>query len=132
MSEVLRNDSPLPLPQAAARLTRALEQETALAHAGALRELAAAAEAKQAAFAVFLRSHDATSPDLAPVARAALRELMAAADENAIVLEAVKTTLEHTAGVLRTALSSAADPGIYGPNGQRPRHVLAARLDAQI
>jgi hypothetical protein len=125
-------DTPLPLAVAAGRLAKALQCETELAHAGALPDLAAAADAKRDAFAAFMRSRDAAPDDVSPRTRTALQDLLAAADENAVVLEAVTTTLEHTARGLRNALSAAADPGTYGPTGPRPRHVLAARLDAKV
>jgi hypothetical protein len=125
-------ETPLPLAEAAGRLAATMQHETALAQAGALSDLAAAAEAKQEAFAAFLHSYGAKEGIRSEPAREALRALIAAADENALVLEAVSTTLEHTARGLRDALGAAADPGTYGPKGKHPRHVLAARLDATI
>jgi hypothetical protein len=53
-----------------------------------------------------------------------------AANESALVLEAVKGTLDDFLARLRAAVSSLADPGTYGPAGWRSRHVLAVRLDA--
>ena len=62
--------------------------------------------------------------------RAALTELLAMADENALILEAVRMTLADVAGRLRAALGAAADPGTYGGKRRGPRHTRAARLDA--
>ena len=127
------------LDRTAIQLSRALADETALARAGALPALAAAGLAKREAFDAFLQARAALP--VPPVSvRTALQALIAAADENALVLEAVGATLEHTANRLRRILSARADPGIYSPTGPGsrhlkgpgPRHLLAAQLDAKI
>jgi hypothetical protein len=125
-------DTPLSLPEAAGLLAESLHRETALARVGALPDLVAASDAKAAAFNVFLQSHAAGPPVDVAASRAALKALLEAADENALVLEAVTATLEHAASGLRRTLSAAADPGTYGPTGRGPRHVLAARVDAKV
>ncbi len=121
-----------PLSHAAKRLSAALQRETELATRGAVNELAEAAEAKRAAFAEFSATCQAQGcvPASADVERDALRALLAAADENANVLDAVRSTLERLSEGLRAALEATVDPGTYGPAGRRVGHVPAARLDA--
>jgi hypothetical protein len=124
------------LVQAARRLASSLQRETGLARTGAVADLLNAAEMKRAAFASFSEicaargSHRSASH----AEREALRDLLLAADENALILDAVRATLEDMAGKLRSALRSVADPGTYGPTSRRgrtaTRHVLAARVDA--
>ena len=67
---------------------------------------------------------------------AELRRLLAHADENALILEAVTTTLQDLAGKLRRAAAAVADPGTYtlpGNTARGPaRHVLAARVNANV
>ena len=123
---------PSPLGQAAKRLRAALHHETELAMCGAVTELAEAAEAKRAAFAEFstaCQTQGGASAS-ADADRDALRALLAAADENANVLDAVRSTLERLSESLRAALEATVNPGIYGPAGRRLGHVPAARLDA--
>ena len=124
-----------PLAAAAHGLTLALEQETRLARAGALDALVEAAAAKQMAFATFRQvCENKSAPDAGQThqEKAAIKALLTSANENAVVLEAVKTTLDEASGKLRTLLSSIADPGTYGPVGRVARHhIPAARIDAQ-
>jgi hypothetical protein len=120
------------LSQAARRLTTAVERETALARTGVLAELARAGEAKRALFIEFsCACREAAVQQPSPLDREALHRLLTAADENMLVLDAVRATLEDAAVKLRAALSSAADPGTYGLT-ERRRHVLAAQLDASV
>jgi hypothetical protein len=121
-----------PLGQAAKRLRAALQRETELAMRGAVNQLAEAAEAKASAFAEFSAVCQAQGCASANVDsdRDALRALLAAADENANVLDAVRSTLERLSAGLRAALGAMVDPGLYGPAGRRVSHVPAARLDA--
>jgi len=123
---------PTTLLQAARRLAAELDRETSLARTGAVADLATAAAAKRAAFADFSEICTArgTIGRLTDNERDAVRALLAAADENALVLDAVRTTLDDMAGKLRAALRSVADPGTYGPSSRRTRHVLAAHVDA--
>ena len=125
-------DSLSPLGQAAKRLCAALERETELAVRGAVTELAEAAEAKRSAFAEFSTACQTQGPVTASADadRDALRALLAAADENANVLDAVRSTLERLSESLRAALGATVDPGTYGQVGRRIGHVPAARLDA--
>jgi hypothetical protein len=118
--------------QATRRLRQALQRETALARTGALPELAQASAEKRVQFAAFSFACAGRQPpeQASETEREAVRELLAAADENMLVLEAVRVTLDDFADKVRKSLSSAADPGTYGPTQQRRRHVLAARLDA--
>lgn len=124
-----------PLTSAAHGLTVALEQETRLARAGALDALVEAAAAKQMAFVTFRHACENKSPSGDGQTRqekAAIKALLSAANENAVVLEAVKTTLDDASGKLRTLLGSIADPGTYAPAGRSARHhIPAARVDAQ-
>jgi predicted TIM-barrel enzyme len=121
-----------PLGQAAKRLRAALQRETELAMRGAVTELADAAEAKRAAFIEFstVCQTQSSVSSSAGADRDALRALLAAGDENANVLDAVRSTLERLSESLRAALEATVNPGIYGPAGRRIGHVPAARLDA--
>jgi hypothetical protein len=122
------------LAQAARRLAAALDAETALARNGALRELMAVAEAKQLAFTRF-RDACATRAPGAPTSeneRNALRAVLAAADESALVLDAVQVTLGRFLDGVREAASTLADAGTYAPSGRPARHVLAVHLDASV
>ena len=110
---------------------RELETGPTLTPAGSP-EPAEAAEAKRAAFAEFstaCQTQGGASAS-ADADRDALRALLAAADENANVLDAVRSTLERLSESLRAALEATVNPGIYGPAGRRLGHVPAARLDA--
>ena len=120
------------LSASARKLIDCLNRETRLARAGALSELEAVAAAKQEAFAEFKEVRLSTSPgeitdrdDLE-----VLRELMGAANENALVLEAVASTLGDTAKRLHDLLATMADPGTYGRFGAETRHVPAVRINA--
>jgi hypothetical protein len=119
-----------PRTQAARTLTGALLRETELARTGALAELAAAAEAKQAAFQDFQQACPEPAAPPTAAERDAFAALLTASRENALVLEAVVGTLSDFADNLRNLLRSAADPGTYTPGPRQPRHVLAARLNA--
>ncbi len=121
-----------PLSQAAKRLRAALQRETELAMRGAVTELADAAEAKRAAFIEFstVCQTQGSVSSSADADRDALRALLTAGDENANVLDAVRSTLERLSESLRAALEATVNPGIYGPAGRRIGHVPAARLDA--
>jgi hypothetical protein len=132
---------PSSLTTAARRLTEALDQETRLARAGALADLVAAASAKHAAFSVFqsiCETFDPVpveppgiGPAIAAEEAGAIRRLIAAAHENALVLEAVNAMLDDVATRLRTLVGGMADPGVYAPGGRAVRHVPAARIDAR-
>ncbi|HQT76105.1 MAG TPA: hypothetical protein PLD10_03550 [Rhodopila sp.] len=114
------------------RLTETLRQETMLARSGALGQLRRAAVAKQGAFEAFREAcaaRDAQSPG-SPEEQEALRNLLVAANESALVLEAVKGTLDEFVAKLKAAVSSLADSGTYGPSAWRSRHVQAVHLDA--
>jgi len=129
------------LTQAIRRLTAALEEETRLARVGALSDLAAAVFAKAEALAAFReacendqRQREAEAGlDSVVTARdaAAMRRLLIAAEENALVLEAVNATLDDVATRLRTLVGGLADPGVYTLGGPAARHVPAARIDAR-
>jgi hypothetical protein len=122
------------LADAARRMTIALIAETALARNGALRSLAAAAEAKRQAFAEF-QSACAAHPTGLPASEsdlAELRALLAAAGESALVLDAVQATFGRFLDGVREAASALADAGTYAPSGRPARHVLAVHVDASV
>ncbi|MBO1080514.1 hypothetical protein [Roseomonas haemaphysalidis] len=118
---------------AAARLQAVLWRETEVAGAAPLPVLRALMEEKREAMVAL--SH--LGPPDSEVERVALRRMAAAAEENALVLGAVADALDTLRQKLRTDLSEAANPGVYGPQGsafpgprKRPlRHTLAASLD---
>lgn len=114
------------------RLTEALRQETMLARTGALAQLRQAALAKQDAFDAFKGACIARDMQASadPEEQEALRKLLVAANESALVLEAVKGTLDDFVAKLKAAVSALADVGTYGPTVSRSRHVQAVRLDA--
>ena len=130
------HDAPLPISpieDAARALTAALRIETGIARVGALPDFAAAAEGKRKAFDRFnrLRAPTYTGP-VSTSEREAIRELIAAADESALVLDAVRSTLNDVAKRLSRALGSVADPGTYGRTGRKLRHTLAASVDSTV
>lgn len=120
------------LNQVARRLAAVLDRETALARTGAVAELAAVAYAKREAFEAFRQACAARDParGTTNTERDSLHRVLTAATENALVLEAVRVTLEDMAAKLRTVLRSVADPGTYGLTQRRNRHVLSAHVDA--
>lgn len=122
----------LGLARTAVALARALRRESVLARSGAIPDLLAAAAAKQAAFAAFRRAGARPGSALSPAEIGALRDLIAAADENLLVLEAVCTVFDRFATRVREALCTAADPGVYDATGRARRRVLAARVNAVI
>lgn len=120
------------------RMAKSLQRETECARLGSLADLTEAAEAKKLAFQEFtqacaVRGH---TPPATPVERAELRRLLAHADENALILEAVTSTLQDFTGKLRNAAAAVADPGTYTVTGRVPkrsgRHVLAACVNASV
>lgn len=122
-----------PVTQAARLLTTALQRETRHAHAGALADLAEAASAKQAAYNTFMQACDGLEPDAIATAVGfdAMNDLLTAANENALVLEAVTTVLDGAATRLRGLVGAMADPGTYDLHDRPRRHVLAASVDSQ-
>jgi len=121
------------LTEAARRLLAAMQRETAIARVGAVNDLAAAADAKRAAFADFQAATQGFTPGQTDngKAREALRQLLAAADENAVVLSAVRQAVEDLPRRLRAAVIAAVDPGTYTLHGgSAARHVLPARISA--
>jgi hypothetical protein len=124
--------APLNFLQVIIDLIDALRDETMLARTGELARLQQAAMAKHQAFVAFrdaCAERDAEYPE-SGAEQEALRHLLAAANESALVLEAVKGTLDDFVARLREAVSSLADSGTYGPTAWRARHVRAVRLDA--
>jgi hypothetical protein len=118
--------------QLTVQLTEALRQETMLARTGALAQLNLAAVAKQQTFNAFSEACAARgeSDPGNEAEQEALRDLLMAANESALVLEAVKGTLDDFVARLKAAVKSLADSGTYGPNAWRCRDVIAVRLDA--
>ncbi|MBO1076140.1 hypothetical protein [Roseomonas marmotae] len=121
------------LIEAAARLQAVLWRETEVAGSAPLSMLGALMEEKREALLALQR----LGPPEGAAERAALRGMMAAAEENGMVLGAVTDALGTVRDRLRSELARAADPGTYGPQGsdfpgprRRPlRHTLAASLD---
>jgi hypothetical protein len=127
-----------PLLPAARRMVKSLQKETDCARMGSLIELAEAAEEKKAAFQEFTHAcaaRGATTPATA-AERTELRSLLAHADENALILEAVSATLLEMDRKLRNAAAAVADPGTYTLPGRAPkrngRHVLPACVNASV
>ena len=121
-----------PATAAARALIVALQRETTLAHAGALADLAEAASAKRDAYAAFEQVCADLDPADAPnvVDHDIMTQLVTAANENALVLEAVTTVLNSTATRLRTLVGAMADPGTYDLHDRPRRHVIAASVDS--
>ncbi|MBC9179854.1 hypothetical protein [Pseudoroseomonas ludipueritiae] len=121
------------LIEAAARLQAVLWREAEIAGTAPLATLGALMEEKREALLALSR----LGPPENAAERAALRGMMAAAEENGMVLGAVADALGTVRDRLRRDLAQAADPGTYGPQGsafpgprRKPlRHTLAASLD---
>jgi hypothetical protein len=124
----------LALLRASRRMVDALQKETALARLGALAQLGKAAEDKKAALGQFARAWAERDPDAkaSPVEREELRRILSAAEENAVILEAVTSALGDLSAKVRTAATSAMDPGVYSPAGRPSRHVHAASVDDSV
>jgi hypothetical protein len=119
-------------------MAKTLQKETDCARMGSLDELAEAAEAKKGALQEFTLACAARGriPPATPAESAELRRLLARADENALILEAVSSTLQDLSGKLRSAAAAVNDPGTYTVSGRLPRrsgrHVLAACVNASV
>ena len=126
------------LVQAARRMAKSLQNETDCARMGTLGELAAAVEAKKNAFQEFTQAcmTRGQAPPATAAERTELRRLLARADENALILEAVSATLQDLAGKIRSAAAELADPGTYTVAGRSSRrtlrHVQAACVNANV
>ena len=120
------------LIEAARRLQSVLVRETAAARRASLAELTALSEEKQDALTALIALEPQEDAILAGATRVALRDMLAAAEENALVLSAVAGAMETVQDRLRQDLSAAADPGTYseacGPR-RALRHSLAATID---
>lgn len=118
----------------ATQLVATLQQETALARTGALSSLEAASQAKREAFDRFKKACAALDPDRTPddAECAALRAVIQAADENALVLEAVGSAVGQFIDGLRSLVRSMADSGTYDPVRPVTRHVGALHLNTEI
>lgn len=120
------------LIEAARHLQSVLVRETAAARRASLAELTALWEEKQDALAALIALEPQEEASLGGAARAALRDMLAAAEENALVLGAVAGAMEAVQDRLRQDLTAAADPGTYGEaRGPRRglRHSLAATIN---
>jgi hypothetical protein len=130
--------NPASLVPAARRMAKSLQNETDCARMGSLSELAEAAEAKKLALQEFTLAcaGRGRTPPATAAERSELRRLLAHADENALILEAVNTTLQDLAGKLRNAAAAVADPGTYTVAGRMTkrsgRHVVAACVNARV
>lgn len=118
-----------PLLRAALRLRSVLEREAAAARNVALPELHGLIDEKRLALSELAAAGVPETTE----EQAALAAMMHAAEENALVLGAVVGALETIQQRLRTDLSEAANPALYGPAGggrRKPlRHTLAASID---
>src|SRR5262249_10910611 len=128
------SDAPPSMLRAARRIVDALQKETALARMGALADLAKAAADKEDAMRGFAAACAARDPGQQPTdpEREQLRRVLDAADENALILEAVTSTLGDLSERVRIAASTTFDPGTYNPAGKDARHVSAACVDASV
>lgn len=117
--------------EAAEHLTRTLQRETRAAQIGALAELTEASAAKRAAFTEFSSMSPTPEPcETRDEEQDAIRALLLAANENAVVLEGVKAVLDDMSNRLHELLGSVADPGVYQRFGAPAKHVFAARINA--
>jgi hypothetical protein len=126
------NQDDTSLIRAARRVAEALRKETELARRGALSALSDAAADKVEAMREFSRACGARGDTTrtTPRERDELRRVLAAADENALTLESVTSTLRDLFAKVRIAAATAADPGTYSLHGRKHRHVWAASVDA--
>jgi hypothetical protein len=119
-------------------MAKTLQKETDCARMGSLTELAEAAEAKKLALEEFTLACAARGRTALPTAAESveLRRLLAYADENCLILEAVNAALQDLDSKLRRAAADAADPGTYTLPGRTQkragRHVLAASINASV
>jgi hypothetical protein len=132
------NDSRAVLADATRLLAEALRNETNIAREGSFTDLGTAAAAKQSAFGAFLVARAARDRTLPPTdhERAELRRLLADANENAIILEAVMSTVKNFLGKVRSAVTAISDPGTYNlaprPKHDARRHLVATCVNARI
>jgi len=127
----MKDENPT-LAVAARELTDAVSRETELARRGALNDLADAVSAKRVAYDTFKQARETaiSAGTVNAGDREAIESLIAATNENAIVLDAVKTTLDNAVARFQSIFGSLTDPGVYSPLGAISRHLPAARFDA--
>lgn len=122
-----------PVVAAAEWMRDILLREAAAAHRASLAELVALHEEKQAALEALagLDPAEAAAGEDAPAARAALRAMLAAAEENGMILASVAGALESVQERLRAELAAETDPGTYSMAGglRRRPFSLAASID---
>ena len=133
MEEATLAAEPNPMLLAAERMRDILLREAAAAHRASLAELVALHEEKQAALDVLagLDPAEAVAGEDASAVRAALRAMLAAAEENGMILASVAGALESVQERLRAELAAETDPGTYSMAGgvRRRTHSLAASID---
>lgn len=124
--------SPHPIVEAATRMQRILREEASAARRASLNDLLQLQEEKQDALdALFAlgADHDPAAGSL-PEVRVALRGMLAAAEENGLILASIAGALESVQDRLRTDLAAATNPGTYSVASQtRRRFSLAASID---
>ena len=122
-----------PVIAAAGRMRDILLREAAAAHRASLAELAALQEEKQEALEALAGFDPAELPagDDAPAVQLALRSMLAAAEENGMILASVAGALDSVQERLRADLAAEADPGTYSvaSNLRRRPFSLAASID---
>jgi hypothetical protein len=113
-------------------MQRILREEASAARRASLNDLLQLQEEKQDALdALFAlgADHDPAAGSL-PEVRVALRGMLAAAEENGLILASIAGALESVQDRLRTDLAAATNPGTYSVASQtRRRFSLAASID---
>lgn len=117
------------LLEAAQRMREILLEEAAAARRASLVDLQTLQDEKREQLAV-LAALDPPHAE-APALRAALRAMLAAAEENAMVLASVGGALESVQERLRSDLAAATNPGTYNLAGARRARPfsMAASID---
>lgn len=123
------DDANQPLIDAARQMREILLREAAAARRASLADLQALQEDKQEALGILASLAPPQAED--PALRAALRAMLAAAEENAMVLASVSGALESVQDRLRSDLAAETNPGTYNvASARRGRPFsLAASID---
>jgi hypothetical protein len=119
------------LIEAARRLQSVLMRETAAARRASLSELTEIFDEKEEALAALIAAEPPPGEIPADTVRSALRDMLAAAEENALVLGAVAGAMEAVQDRLRQDLAATTNPGTYAPQAG-PRGGLRRSLAATI
>lgn len=118
-----------PILEAALQMREILLREAAAARRASLADLQALQEEKQEHLALLATLEPPQAED--PALRAALRSMLAAAEENAMVLASVGGALEAVQDRLRSELAAETNAGTYDIAGARRGRPfsLAASID---